>query len=184
MAGKVYDFIIVLKKRSFVFINWVSVLMIVLAALLLSVQVILHGYQQTLIYITIMLSMIAWTAFTILKEKKGRPALYRIALLLGAWGIFIQPYISWLAFVYIAAAVIEKQVKFPEEIAFDNDEVVINSFPKKRHSWDAFENIVLKDGLLTLDYKNNTLFQKQIESAVTKEDEAAFNVFCQERLNK
>jgi hypothetical protein len=80
--------------------------------------------------------------------------------------------------------VIEKQVKFPEEIAFDNDEVVINSFPKKRYSWDAFENIVLKDGLLTLDYKNNTLFQKQIESAVSKEDEAAFNVFCQERLNK
>ena len=128
--------------------------------------------------------MIAWTAFTLLKEKKGRPALYRIGLLLGAWGIFIQPYISWLTFVYVAAAVIEKQVKFPEEIAFDNDEVVINSFPKKRHSWDAFENIVLKDGLLTLDYKNNTLFQKQIESAVEKEEEAAFNVFCQERLKK
>jgi len=28
------------------------------------------------------------------------------------------------------------------------------------------------------------LFQKQIESAVEKEDETAFNVFCQERLNK
>lgn len=184
MPGKVYEFIIVLKKRSFVFINWMSILMIALAALLLLVQVILHGYQHTLIYIAIMLSMIAWTAFTIIKEKKGRPALYRLALLLGAWGIFIQPFISWLAFIYVAAAVIEKQVKFPEEIAFDNDEVVINSFPKKRHGWDAFENIVLKDGLLTLDYKNNTLFQKQIESAVSKEDEAAFNVFCQERLNK
>jgi len=84
----------------------------------------------------------------------------------------------------VAAAVIEKQVKFPEEIAFDNDEVVMNSFPKKRYSWDAFENVVLKDGLLTLDYKKNTLFQKQIESAVEKEDETAFNVFCQERLNK
>lgn len=65
------------------------------------------------------------------KRKKGRPALYRIALLLGAWGIFIQPYISWLAFVYVAAAVIEKQVKFPEEIAFDDEEVVINSFQKR-----------------------------------------------------
>jgi hypothetical protein len=136
------------------------------------------------LYITIMLSMIAWTAITLLKEKKGRPSLYRIALLLGAWGIFLQPYLSWLAFIYVAAAVIEKQVKFPEEIAFDNDEVVINSFPKKRYPWDAFENVVLKDGLLTLDYKKNTLFQKQIESAVEKEDEAAFNVFCQERLNK
>ncbi|MEY4053376.1 MAG: hypothetical protein RL034_294, partial [Bacteroidota bacterium] len=41
-----------------------------------------------------------------------------------------------------------------------------------------------KDGLLTLDYKNNTLFQKQIESSVEKELEDAFNLFCQERLNK
>ena len=73
MAGKVYDFIIVLKKRSFVFINWVSILMIALATLLISVQVILHGYQQTIIYITIILSMIAWTAFTILKEKQEEP---------------------------------------------------------------------------------------------------------------
>jgi hypothetical protein len=184
MAGKVYEYIIVLKKRSFVFINRVSLLMITIAALLLSVQVILHGYQNTLIYITIILLMAAWTAFTMLKNKKGRPSLYRISLLLGAWGIFIQPYLSWLAFVYVAAAVLEKQVKFPEEIAFDNDEVIINSFPKKRYTWDAFQNIVLKDGLLTLDYKNNTLFQKQIESSVEKELEDAFNLFCQERLNK
>jgi hypothetical protein len=184
MAGKVYEYIIVLKKRSFVFINRVSLLMITIAALLLSVQVILHGYQNTLIYITIILLMVAWTAFTMLKNKKGRPSLYRISLLLGAWGIFIQPYLSWLAFVYVAAAVLEKQVKFPEEIAFDNDEVIINSFPKKRYTWDAFQNIVLKDGLLTLDYKNNTLFQKQIESSVEKELEDAFNLFCQERLNK
>ena len=70
MAGKVYEYIIVLKKRSFVFINTVSILMIAIAALMLSLQVILHGYERTLIYIAIMLSMIAWTAFTILKEKK------------------------------------------------------------------------------------------------------------------
>ncbi|MEY4054600.1 MAG: hypothetical protein RL034_1518, partial [Bacteroidota bacterium] len=89
MAGKVYEYIIVLKKRSFVFINRVSLLMIMIAALLLSVQVILHGYQNTLIYITIILLMAAWTAFTMLKNKKGRPSLYRISLLLGAWGIFI-----------------------------------------------------------------------------------------------
>lgn len=184
MAGKIYEYIIVLKKRSFVFINRVSLLMIIIAALILSAQVVLHGYEKTLIYITIILLMLAWTAFTMLKIKKGRPALYRISLLLGAWGIFIQPYISWLAFVYVLAAVLEKQVKFPEEIAFDNDEVIINSFPKKRYTWEAFQNIVLKDGLLTLDYKNNTLFQKQIETAVEKELEDAFNLFCQERLNK
>jgi len=50
MAGKVYEYIIVLKKRSFVFINTVSILMIAIAALLLSLQVILHGYERTIIY--------------------------------------------------------------------------------------------------------------------------------------
>jgi uncharacterized FlgJ-related protein len=33
-------------------------------------QVILHGYERTLIYIAIMISMIDCTEFTILKEKK------------------------------------------------------------------------------------------------------------------
>jgi hypothetical protein len=184
MAAKIYEYIIVLQKSSFVFVNRISLFMILIALAFLSFQVILHGYSHTLIYITIALLITAWTAFIILREKRGTPAMYRFSLLLSAWGIFMQPYLSWLAFVYVAAAVVEKQVKFPEEIAFDNDEVVVNSFPKKRHGWNAFQNIVLKDGLLTLDYKNNSLFQKQIESAVTKDIETAFNLYCQERLNK
>jgi apolipoprotein N-acyltransferase len=41
--------------------------------------------------------------------------------------------------------------------------VTINFFPKKEYSWSQFSNVVLKDGLLTLDFKNNKLFQGEIE---------------------
>lgn len=47
--------------------------------------------------------------------------------------------------------------------------VTINFFPKKEYGWDQFSNVILKDGLLTLDFKNNKLFQGEIE------DEKAIN---------
>ncbi|MBL7752359.1 MAG: hypothetical protein JNN29_13310 [Chitinophagaceae bacterium] len=51
----------------------------------------------------------------------------------------------------------------------------------RRFAWKELSNVVLKDGLLTLDFKNNRLFQQYIseESGVIEQD---FNGFCQEQL--
>ncbi|MGC5098563.1 hypothetical protein ACPXA0_26545, partial [Escherichia coli] len=64
------------------------------------------------------------------------------------------------------AAILERFVKFPEEIAFDKEEIVINSFPKKRYTWNELNNVVLKDGLLTIDFKNNKMLQRLVDSEV------------------
>ena len=55
--------------------------------------------------------------------------------------------------------------------------VTINFFPKKEYDWDVFSNVVLKDGLLTLDFKNNKLFQGEIEDEKTI-NEREFNSFA------
>ena len=79
---------------------------------------------------------------------------------------------------------LEKQVKFPEEIAFDENEIVKNSFPKKRFSWSELNNVVLKDGLLTIDFKNNQLIQKELESNTTEALENEFNAYAKLHLEK
>jgi hypothetical protein len=81
----------------------------------------------------------------------------------------------WLSLVYLIAAVLERFVKFPEEIAFDETEVVMNSFPKKRYQWSELNNVVLKDGLLTIDFKNNKLIQRIVDSEVDLKVEGEFN---------
>jgi hypothetical protein len=92
-----------------------------------------------------------------------------------------MPY-TWLTAVYVIAAVIEKQVKFPREIAFDEEEVVFNTFPRSHYHWSEFTNVVLKDGLITIDFKNNKLIQKEIDSQVAPQLEQDFNTFCKSRI--
>ncbi len=44
------------------------------------------------------------------------------------------------------------------------------------HEWSEFNNIILKDSLLTLDFKNNKLLQLNIRE--NNVDENCFNIFC------
>lgn len=45
-------------------------------------------------------------------------------------------------------------------------------------------NTILKDGVLTIDSKNNKLFQKEIQEYVSPETEKEFNHFCLTHLIK
>jgi hypothetical protein len=73
-------------------------------------------------------------------------------------------------------------------LLYQKRSVYINPFiieykarPYKRYKWDELSNVVLKDNILTLDFKNNKLLQSEINTTV---DETAFNVFAKEQLSK
>jgi hypothetical protein len=51
-------------------------------------------------------------------------------------------------------------------------------------SWDEVNNVILKDGLLTIDFKNNKLFQHIILNSEEDISEKEFNEFCRQQLNK
>jgi hypothetical protein len=81
-------------------------------------------------------------------------------------------------------AFLEYQAKHPLEVGFSGKEVVINSLFRRRFVWTDFNNILLKDGLLTIDFRNNRLFQKEtIDDDDPDADEDEFNSYCRERLN-
>ena len=78
----------------------------------------------------------------------------------------------------------EYQAKYPLEIGFSNDEIVLNTLFKKIYRWPDLNNVVLKDGLLTMDFKNNRLFQKvAFDEDEMDADEAEFNAYCQRQLS-
>ena len=51
----------------------------------------------------------------------------------------------------------------------------------KNYPWSQFNNIILKDNLLTLDFKNNQLLQLEPDSTATI-NEQTFNDFCKSFL--
>ncbi|HLG38729.1 MAG TPA: hypothetical protein VI461_03635 [Chitinophagaceae bacterium] len=60
-----------------------------------------------------------------------------------------------------------------------DDRVIYPSFPKRTIEWKEMNNIILKDGLLTIDLRNDKIFQNEIVSATS---EMEFNEFCETQL--
>ncbi len=178
---KTYEYIIVLKKNNQNRVNIISQLMILLSVIGLIVTAIANP-SNSIRPILISLLIVGWWIFCYLQQKRNVDPSYRLALLLAAIGWYFQKDGLWIAFIYLMAALLEKQVKFPQEIAFDEEEIVFNSFPKKRHQWVEFNNAILKDGILTLDFKNNRIFQKEVNAAVSEDIEKEFNQFAQKLI--
>lgn len=55
---------------------------------------------------------------------------------------------------------------------------ITKAFGAVQHSFKEFNNIILKDNLLTLDFVNNHLLQLTVNQATPAVDEVAFNTFC------
>jgi len=56
------------------------------------------------------------------------------------------------------------------------------SLPRRQIDWNELINLVLKDGLITIDFKNNKIIQQTILNSGIGEQE--FNDFCRKQLNK
>ncbi|MEO6722384.1 MAG: hypothetical protein ABIN67_18595 [Ferruginibacter sp.] len=60
---------------------------------------------------------------------------------------------------------------------------ISKTFSTIEHPWTMFNNVILKDSLLTLDFKNNKLLQLNTDDTVAAVDEKAFNQFCNQLIN-
>ena len=175
--AKTYDYIIVLKKKNRNRVDGISQLMLLLS-LIAFISSAVAKPAANIVAIIMSALVLSWWIFCYTQQKRNVAPSYRLALLFAAIGWYFQKDGIWLSLVYVIAAVLEKQVKFPEEIAFDSTEIVVNSFPKKVYSWNELNNVVLKDGLLTIDFKNNKLYQKEVDAEVSKQVETEFNSFA------
>ena len=78
--------------------------------------------------------------------------------------------------IAVKAAYIQPQVDF-------NDEglQIKKTFYSKLYQWQELSNVILKDNLLTLDFKNNKVLQLEVEEKENF-DEKMFNEFCGTRI--
>ncbi|MDP9042438.1 MAG: hypothetical protein M3N30_10700 [Bacteroidota bacterium] len=176
-----YDYVVILKRESARKTDQVSFLLLIFSILAFCYAQIRYGIQVFLLIATaILLTGLLINLYTLRKGKE-----MRFRLWLFAAGIFWlgMPFLQWMFIPYIFFALMEAQAKYPLEIGFDAQGIVINSLFKKKFSWTSLQSVILKDGLLTLDFKNNKLIQKEVlddEDPDATEDE--FNDYCQSKL--
>ncbi|TDH28983.1 hypothetical protein EXU57_02600 [Segetibacter sp. 3557_3] len=178
----VFNYIITLRRQPMRMIDFISQLLYVIAIgsflfFALSFRVLHKGYLVFTIGI-----LGAWI-WAVIRRQQHKKVYYTSGLILAALAWITQPYGNfWLGTLYIFAALAEREFKFTKEIGFSKDRIVMNSLLKKRITWAEVRNAMIKEGVLTIDLKNNKIIQKEIESDVPPETEVEFNEFCRNRI--
>lgn len=95
------------------------------------------------------------------------------------WLLFFHYYIIGAA--SLTLAVLYYIAKRELEVILNTDKLIYPSFPPKNIRWTELNNVILKDGLLTIDFKNNKIIQQLIDEN-NPVDELEFNQYCREQL--
>lgn len=86
----------------------------------------------------------------------------------------------WFWGIEIVLSTLSSIALVPVTLFFTTSDVKKTGIPLKTYQWNDFSNIVIKDNIITLDFKNNNLMQREIETIVNQE---AFNAFVKTQLS-
>lgn len=93
--------------------------------------------------------------------------------------LFIATHSIAFAVILLAYGWLVKFLNNKPVIIVTNESIIIHKlFASPAYQWREFSNVVLKDHLLTLDFKNNKLLQVNIDETQAPVDEGAFNEYC------
>lgn len=178
MAASVYQFTLQQEKQSSY--QRIELLVVVLHLITFIVYAITKLPGNIITPILGILAAGIYLLLYFLNTKKDRRSdllelpIYLFALFWLQEGVYLM---SLLVFVFSCFATIFKK---KITILANETHIQYNSFPKKMFSWENLNNVVLKDGMLTIDFKNNRIIQQLIEEKHI--DETAFNQFCTHQL--
>jgi hypothetical protein len=176
-----YDYVVTLKRENAHKTDLVSLLLLIFSLLAFSFVQIRNGMNLLLcLGIAVILSGLLVNLRSARKNKEMR---FRYWLFATGICWIGMPYLQWLIIPFFVMAMMEAQAKYPLEIGFYSEGVVLNSLFNKKFPWSSLQSVILKDGLLTLDFINNKLIQKEVlddDDPDAREDE--FNDYCRSKL--
>lgn len=180
---ELFQYVLIIKKEKPVNIDYVSILLCFISLIFFLYYSFLHGsYTHLLFWLTLLIPVTVARTIWIKKKINNRIEYKHPLFITGIVWLFV-PGLRWIAVLFIIFILFDHQARQPLEIGVSDERIVINTFFRKRYQWKEFSNVVLKDNLLTLDFKNNRILQKETDPYTSKVDETEFNLFCKEQLN-
>jgi hypothetical protein len=168
------------KLRSYHRFSWFIVFLNMAAQIFL---VSTPAYKES-IYLVAVVAVIVLTLTVIslrgyfgAKEKSQ----YIIGTLYAALSItWITWQIYWAAAIIVLFYLLYLVAIRKFDVSFSDKHISYPSFPRKEIPWNELNNVIMKDGILTIDFKNNKIIQAETEANTVNEKE--FNEFCKKRL--
>lgn len=188
LGGK-YPYVVILKNKVTASVNIFGYLLNAASCAFFLIEFLgpwMQDKEVNLLLILAILIIAGMLVRNIIRQRKGHKIFFDRIYLITALLWLHMPYMQWLFIPFVILALLEHQVKFPLEIGFSESRIVFNTFFRKKYDWSQLSNVMLKDGLLTMDFRNNRLLQREIEDDEEEEDasEEEFNAFCREQLKK
>ena len=179
-----YHYVVTLKNTSRKYIDVFSLLLLGISVLLfLREQYLSDNIKIPYLFGGMAIAAIAvWNVYR--QKKTGATVYYSSALFIAAIAWVTMPYLAWLFIPFALMGLFERQAKMPLEVGFTDTEIAINTLIRRRYTWGDFNNIILKDDLLTLDFKNNRLLQRETIDEEGDAEEDEFNDYCRGQLGR
>jgi hypothetical protein len=183
--GEVFPYIVVLKKKHEKTASLIGLLSAFIFILLLIVKTISDSRD----WIFMLLAIVCFSglvAYDLVQFRKKKKTEMMLTYLVAIAALFFFPLPGKIAYLVIALS--GYLSTRPEEIGFSEERIVFKSVFSKKIAWSELNNALIKDGVLTLDYKNNKLFQAETDDDEDNEEydvsEEEFNAFCRQQLAK
>lgn len=182
----VYQFVVTLKNTRARYIDRLSLLLLFISLISFLVQAagIHERFRYVFLFCAVFITGIILYNILTQKRQPGKNIFYRPALYIAAIGWAAMPENKWVFAPFVIMALFEHMAKKPLEIGFSDETVVINTLFRRKYRWTDFNNIIIKDDLLTLDFKNNRLLQRETIDEEGDAEEDEFNIYCRDRLAK
>jgi hypothetical protein len=176
-----YDYVVTLKRENTRKTDLVSFLLLIFSFLAFSYLQLREGF--TVFRSIAILILLTGLSINIYASRRKKLLYFRNWLFATGLLWLGMPYFQWMFIPFVIFALLESQAKYPLEIGFYPGGVVINTIFKKKIPWIALDTVILKDGILTLDCKDNTLIQKEVlDDDDPDADEDEFNEYCRGKI--
>ena len=176
------QFELILKNEKETSYKRISIFLLVLNLVGLLFITYLKDFKNWMPVIIAAIAVLAAFSSFYFRSKNEKAILIGAFLLLSfAWilaGYWVVGVLNIL-FMILHTASLQKPI-----VSINERQVIYPSFPKKIIDWQDLSNLIIKDGLLTIDFKNNKIIQQQIADISATIDEKEFNDFCRQQLNK
>ncbi|MBA2248861.1 MAG: hypothetical protein H0W12_01560 [Chitinophagaceae bacterium] len=165
------------KIKSYRFITLIVLLFHLLFFMYLLFDEKLRGYS----FLSLVIISIYLILFKFLQQRNHKAFYFNSTVYIFFALFWIETGNVWLFIISLMLGILY-------HISLQKIKLIINTtgifkvnLPKKKYAWQLFDNVILKDNFLTLNFKNNHFIQGEIENKV---DENAFNLFAVAQLNK
>lgn len=120
--------------------------------------------------------------FLITRDSRKTNAFIFGSLYTGIYWLYIGFW--WVGLILAVLALLYYIARQTLQVDIDTNGIHYPSFPERTFTWNELNNAILKNGLLTIDFRNNKLIQQLIDEKETNINEQEFNDFCNKQLNK